>query len=194
MRASVLTASSYLRIFLALVVCCSLLSFPGSSFLSEVAAAIQGPNQNRSPRPKPGRPEGALPNLEEAQSESLLEREAPPPIPSTIRSPKSPPQPWNGRRVGDREAEGLDQTSRTDRGGAWSNISRLRDQKTRRAHALRPPSVLDDQFAQNFFTWALTRNPSSSETTYWYDQLRVGYAQGQNVTKTRRHRVGPNAV
>jgi YD repeat-containing protein len=46
-----------------------------------------------------------------------------------------------------------------------------------------PPTVLDDQFVQNSFTWALVRNPSSSETTYWHDQLRVGYAQGQTSIK-----------
>ena len=46
-----------------------------------------------------------------------------------------------------------------------------------------PPLVLDDQFVQNFFTWALARNPTSSETTFWYDQLRVAHGQGQTSVK-----------
>ncbi len=51
--------------------------------------------------------------------------------------------------------------------------------KTQRAHARRmaPPTVLDDQFVQNFFTWALARNPNTDETTYWNYQLRVAYGQ-----------------
>jgi Domain of unknown function (DUF4214) len=46
-----------------------------------------------------------------------------------------------------------------------------------------PPPVLDDQFVQNFFTYALARSPFSNETTYWYDQLRVAYGQGQGSPK-----------
>ncbi|HJP93693.1 MAG TPA: DUF4214 domain-containing protein [Pyrinomonadaceae bacterium] len=47
----------------------------------------------------------------------------------------------------------------------------------------RPPLVLDDQFVQNFFTYALARSPFANENTYWYDQLRVGYGQGQETVK-----------
>jgi YD repeat-containing protein len=43
--------------------------------------------------------------------------------------------------------------------------------------------VLDDQFVQNFFNWAVVRTPSSAETTYWNDQLRVAYGQGQASLK-----------
>lgn len=46
-----------------------------------------------------------------------------------------------------------------------------------------PPPMLDVQFVQNFFTWALARNPTSSETTYWHDHLRVAYGQGQGSLK-----------
>ena len=47
----------------------------------------------------------------------------------------------------------------------------------------RPPVVLDDQFVQNFFTWAVLRSPTSSEAVFWNDQLRVAYAQGQTSVK-----------
>jgi hypothetical protein len=43
--------------------------------------------------------------------------------------------------------------------------------------------VLDDAFVQNFFTWTVSRAPSASELTYWNDQLRVAYAQGQASVK-----------
>jgi YD repeat-containing protein len=116
----------------------------------------------RAGRPRPGKPDGNWPNLEEVQRESEgtasgqtgREREAAPPIPSTLRSPKVPLQPWNGRRVGDQIV---------------------------RAHARRltPPPVLDDQFIQNFFMWAVSRAPSGDEPGFWNDQFRVAYAQGQ---------------
>jgi hypothetical protein len=43
--------------------------------------------------------------------------------------------------------------------------------------------VPDDQFVQNFFTWTVSRAPGASELTYWNDQLRVAYAQGQTSLK-----------
>ena len=46
-----------------------------------------------------------------------------------------------------------------------------------------PPLVLDDQFVQDFFTWAVVRSAYSNESTYWYDQLRVAYGQGQTSLK-----------
>src|SRR6201991_1816735 len=115
------------------------------------------------------KPEGTLPDLEEAKRESAQERDAPGAIPSTLRSPKVPVEPWNGRRVGDPEPQN-------------------KKDQVLRAHARRrfnapPPSVLDDQFVQNFFTWAVLRAPSASELTYWNDQLRVAYAQGQASLK-----------
>jgi YD repeat-containing protein len=124
--------------------------------------------------PKPGKPEGTLPDLHEVQRESHLEREPLPPITSTVRSPKLPLQPWNGRRVGDLPTEGkLDQPGE-------------RAQR-RRAHARKrvssPPPIFDDQFIQNFFTWTVLRSPNSSEATFWNDQFRVAYPQGQASEK-----------
>lgn len=128
----------------------------------------QGRSQEqRRGTPRREKPEGELIDLEEAQRESAQEREAPAAIPSTMRSPKVSFEPWNGRRVGDPGAE-----SRKD--------------QVLHAHARRrfnPPSVLDDQFVQNFFTWTVSRAPVASELTYWNDQLRVAYAQGQTSVK-----------
>ena len=88
------------RVGLSLIVCASLLITPEGLFrgLLRVSDAAQG---RSSARPRPGKPEGVFPDLEDVKKESGIEREAPPPIPSTIRSPKSPLQPWNGKRVGD---------------------------------------------------------------------------------------------
>jgi YD repeat-containing protein len=95
-----------------------------------------------------------------------------------MRSSKVPLEPWNGRRVGDSEPPPkTEQTEPLQPVGA----------QVRRAHARRrvspPPPVLDDQFIQNFFTWAVLRSPNATEATYWKDQFRVAYAQGQASVK-----------
>ena len=149
---------STLRISLSLLLCTALLLMPQVSFV--VSEAAQG--QRGGPPPRRGKPEGTFPNLDTVRNESRVEREPPAAIPSTVRSPKLPLQPWNGQRVGEVAPEGSGQT--------------------RRAHARRrrvssTPPVLDDQFVQNFFTWAVLRAPSSSEATFWHDQLRVAHVQ-----------------
>ena len=151
-----------LRIFLSLLIGAALLPWP--MFVGEAS-------QERAPRPRPGKPEGTFPDLEDVQRESQVEREAPAPIPSTIRTQRNAGRPWDGRRVGDAVREELGQLAR---------------RQTRRAHARMrpaPPPVFDDQFVQNFFTWALGRNPVSAETSYWHDQLRVAYSQSQTSLK-----------
>lgn len=160
---------SSLRILLALTVCLALLP------LADVALLVRGRAQGLSQgagHPRRGKPEGILPDLENVKNESQEEREAPAPIPSTVRSPKLPLKPWNGRRVGDPEA----------RGGTDQREIQRHHATLRHAHARRratPPLVLDDQYVQNFFTWALLRGPSTDELTYWNDQFRVAYAHGQ---------------
>ena len=160
------------RITLVLLICAALLPVPYDSLLRSVIG--QGRSATRTPPPRPGKPEGTFPDLNGVKSESQLEREAPPPIPSTIRSPKNSGKPWDGRRVGDPFP-----SQKSDQDPDRS--------QTRRAHARRrasvPPPVLDDQFAQNFFNWAVARTPSSAETTYWNDHLRVAYGQGQASLK-----------
>ena len=173
MLTSVVAPRSGLRTIIALTICTSLLMVTSASLFTDGASA-QRENQgsDRSGHPKPGKPEGNLPDLQEVQNQSNVEREPAPPIPSTIRSPKVPLQPWNGRRVGDPGT----------RGELGQAINR-----PRRAHAVRrvvaPPSVLDDQFIANFFSWALGRTPTGAEPTFWNDQLRVAYAQGQTSLK-----------
>ena len=158
-----------LRVPIALAICGFLLT---SSNVSLLISEAQNVGQGRQAKPKPGKPEGSLPDLEDVQNESYVEREPAAPIPSTLRSPKVPLNPWNGKRVGDPGTRG-------ELGQALT--------RTRRAHAGRrafaPPSVLDDQFISNFFTWAVLRSPAGDEPTFWKDQLRVAYAQGQASLK-----------
>lgn len=85
-----------LRTAIAITICVALLPLPGISFLTPGAA--QGQREERKAKPKPGKPEGELPDLEEIKQESGIEREAPPPIPSTIPSKKNSGKPWDGRR------------------------------------------------------------------------------------------------
>ncbi|HSK63045.1 MAG TPA: DUF4214 domain-containing protein, partial [Pyrinomonadaceae bacterium] len=161
---------SSIRILVAITLSISWLLAP----LVFWSASESAPGQDvRAGKPKREKPEGELPDLEEVQRESLYEREAPAPIPSTVRSSKVPLEPWNGRRV-----EPRSNTEQTDQTQA----------RVRRAHALGrvsapPPRVLDEQFVQNFFTWAVLRSPNATEATYWKDQLRVAYAQGQASVK-----------
>lgn len=165
----ILSFAFSLRPILVLIVCCSLLIVPTSQ-LWKVGA--QNRSSKREGNPKPGKPDGVFPNLENVQNESYVEREPASPVPSTVRSPKVPLQPWNGRRVGDPGT----------RGELGQAVNRRR-----RAHASRrvvaPPTVLDDQFIANFFTWAVLRAPNGNEPTFWNDQLRVAYAQGQTSLK-----------
>ena len=58
----------------------------------------QGQRPKREGQPRPGRPEGVFPDLEEVRRQSNVERKPAGPIHSTIRSPKSPLNPWNGRK------------------------------------------------------------------------------------------------
>ena len=180
---------SVLRIAIAITICAALLPLPGIASL--VSEAVQGQSEDRKGKPRPGSPEGILPNLNEIRSQPQIDPEAPPPIPSTIPSKRNSGKPWDGRRVGDPEPpERLNPANRTARGSAGSNsgIKLTRNNKTLRAHARArmnaAPPVPDNQFVQNFFTWALTRNPLSNETNHWYDQLRVAYGQGQTSLKS----------
>lgn len=172
MYSHVVTLCSSLRTFLALTICLALLPLADLSLLVRSRAQGVSPRAGHARR---GKPEGALPDLEDVKNEAQYERQAPAAIPSTVRSPKLPLKPWNGRRVGDPEAR-----FGSDQGGGQSERHHAR---LRRAHARRraisPPPVPDDQFVQNFFSWALLRTPGTDERTYWNDQFRVAYANGQ---------------
>jgi Domain of unknown function (DUF4214) len=156
------------RVILVSILCITLL-FSSVPFSTSEASPHQ--SDKRAARPRPGKPEGVFPDLDEVKNESEIRREPEMPVPSTIRSPKNSIEPWNGKRVGDP--------------GTRGEVGQARN-LVRRAHASRtaaPPPVLDDQFIANFFNWALVRTPSGSESTFWNDQLRVGYAQGQTSLK-----------
>src|SRR6185503_1242982 len=86
-----------LRISLSFPVCASLLLLPGVSLLSE-ASQGQGQSAAGNARPRHKKPEGTLPDLEEVKNESHVEREAPPPIPSTVRAKRNEGKPWDGRK------------------------------------------------------------------------------------------------
>jgi YD repeat-containing protein len=167
-----------LRLVLALMICAALLPVP--SFRLLVTEAAQGQSDSRRPNgsPRRERPEGLLPDLEQIKNDSQVEREAPPPIPSTLRSHKNPERPWNGRRVGDPDTTlgPLDQADDTI------------DKKTRRAHARRRLKLTalvmyEDQFIQNFFNLALLRSASYDETVYWNYIFRAAYNQSQTSLK-----------
>lgn len=148
MFVSVVAHRSALRIVFAFITSASLLLVPNATLVDHSASA-QGQSQssNREGRPKPGKPEGSLPNLEDVQNESRLEREPAAPIPSTMRSPKIPLHPWNGKRVGDPGThKGVGQ-SRSVRGDSVVAEARngltthLRNGRARRAQSQKCPTL-----------------------------------------------------
>ena len=90
MYTSLVARRSALQFVVAFTLCVSLLLIQNISLVINTASA-QGQNagSKREERPSPGKPEGSFPDLEEVQNESHIEREPAPPIPSTIRSPRS---------------------------------------------------------------------------------------------------------
>jgi len=119
------------RTGLAFVICLAVLAPPNIAILVSGATQRNGEPLGPIGKPRAGRPEGLLPDLEAIKKESGKEREAPPPIPSTIRSPKNPLQPWDGRRVGDPGTQ-LGQVV-----GKGINLVASNKHRTRLAHARR---------------------------------------------------------
>ena len=164
-----------LRLILSFTVCASLLLLPGVSLLS---AASQSQGAAGNARQGPKKPEGVLPDLEDVKNDSKLVREAPPPIPSTVRARRNEGKPWDGRRVGDpgTSQRPVDQPDE--------------ERQTRRAHARRrvnPPPLSGDQFILNFFNVALLRSPMVRRTTLLERPL-VGRLQPEsNLTEAGRN-------
>ncbi|HEX5602417.1 MAG TPA: DUF4214 domain-containing protein [Pyrinomonadaceae bacterium] len=154
---------SSLRITLVLLIGVALLPAPFVSMLVRAMDQGQGRGRQTAP-PRPGKPEGAFPGLDDVKNESSIEREPPAPIPSTIRSQRNSGKPWDGRRVGDPPRD-------SDHGDGRGQT--LRSHARRRMRVL--PLMYEDQFIQNFFNVALVRNATSEETLYWNYQLRAGY-------------------
>ena len=65
------------------------------SALQRLGAQGQSENSGERGRPRPGKPEGIWPTLDQIASDSGIEREAPSPIPSTMRSKKNSGKPWD---------------------------------------------------------------------------------------------------
>src|SRR5688572_3936701 len=109
MFSSLISQNCLFRVALVSTLCITLL-LPRSPLFTTEAASSQ--SAARTARPQPGKPEGVFPDLTEVKKELDITREPESPIPSTVRSPKNPLRPWNGRRVGDPEMQGsLDQGS-----------------------------------------------------------------------------------
>ena len=138
---------SSLRITLVLLIGVALLPAPFVSMLVSAMGQGQGRRPQTGPPPRPGKPEGAFPNLDDVKNQSSIEREPPPPIPLTIRSQRNSGKPWDGRRVGDPPRD-------SDHAGAHGQT--LRSHARRRMRVL--PLLYEDQFIQNFFNVALVRS------------------------------------
>lgn len=166
---------SAVRIIIVVTICAALLPIPNISLLVQSNAQLRGPD--RSGTPRPGKPEGTLPDLADVMRKSHIEGEIPAPLPSSIRSPKIPLQAGNGRWLGGPDT----------RNGSIGQV--------RRAHARgranpSPPPIPDDQVVANFFSSALLRAANAGESSYWYDQLRVGYGQGQESLRLAVNELG----
>ena len=181
---------SSLRILLALLISITLLLLPNAPLLVRVAASLsqeRSQDPQRMGNPKRGKPEATLPNLETVRSETPVTRELPAPIPSTLRSKKVPLQPWDGRRVGEEHLPPRKINNEEPTGGdeEVASTGKRGNNQTKRAHASRmrlsaPPTLLDDTFIDNFYSYALPGyTPLSNEKPYWRDQMRAGYSQGQ---------------
>jgi YD repeat-containing protein len=167
-----------LRTVLALLLCCPLLLTSFTSFTPFTLA--QGERVKDSdivrPQPRAAAPEGVFPNLEDAkQAESapplLLE------MPSTMRSPKVPLAPRDGKRVGD---PGTMQDERMIGASNRSSHGKRSAHHARMTSPVAPvPPVGDTQYIQTFFQTVLVRQPVTGESSYWNDILRAAYPNGQ---------------
>ena len=78
---------STMRTTLAIAIIASLLVISTVGGPVSVDAKVFA-HEQRTVKPRPGKPEGTLPDLEEVQRESQIEREPAAQVPSTVRSPK----------------------------------------------------------------------------------------------------------
>jgi len=170
---------SSLRITLVLLIGVALLPAPCVSMLVSAMGQGQGRSPRTGPPPRPGKPEGVLPDLDDVKNESSIEREPPAPIPSTIRSQRNSGKPWDGRRVGDPPRD-------SDHAGGRGQT--LHSHARRRMRVL--PLLYEDQFIQNFFNVALVRSATSEETLYWNYQLRAGYNESAASLKSAAIELG----
>src|SRR5437588_4287666 len=166
---------------------------------SKVSIALAQGQKITPPPPQKGAPFPNLPNLDLIKRQLPVQPEAPAAIPSTMRSRYRPLKGRNGLKVGDPgTTSGAVATTSSPRSSAktsassavtsssssqsrfhHSNKSAIRNSKS--AIPSSPPPVGDDQFIQNFFSYALSRTPTGGEQTYWDDVVRAAYPQGTNA-------------
>jgi len=116
-----------LRAVVALVICTTLLPLPGLFSRRSKAAQPERDLPAQKGKPRPGKPDGELPDLEDVKNESPLEREAPLAIPSSVRSNRNAGKPWDGRRVGDPEPpRNLDQVRNTSPSASFGRSQQIR--------------------------------------------------------------------
>ncbi|HEY8188612.1 MAG TPA: DUF4214 domain-containing protein, partial [Pyrinomonadaceae bacterium] len=72
-----------------------------STFVIARTSPGSGLAQSRRGNPQAGPPAATLPNLDEVRRARQRRPKAPPPVPSTVRGPRKPIEPRNGRKVGD---------------------------------------------------------------------------------------------
>jgi hypothetical protein len=87
--------------WVSLLVSCALLLSPLSVGFGRSPISTGSVGQARQGRPEAGPPAATMPNLDEVRRRRDPKPQAPPHIPSTIRSRQKPLLPRNGRRVGD---------------------------------------------------------------------------------------------
>src|SRR5437773_9002657 len=174
----------------------SLVSLPFASSKASIPLA-QG-QKITPPPPQKGAPFPNLPNLDLIKRQLPVQPVAAPAIVSTMRSRRRPLKGRNGLKVGDPgTTSGAVATNSSARPSAKTSaasavISSSSSQSrfhhanksslgNRKSAMSAPPPVGDDQFVQNFFSYALARNPTGGEQTYCDDVIRSAYQQATNA-------------
>jgi RHS Repeat/Domain of unknown function (DUF4214) len=165
-----------------------------NSFLKLTASAQLDQSNGKARKVKPAPPESgappfALPNLDEIRSRPQTNPEAPPPIPSSVRSKRKPLKllrmragreataaPTGTARV--RSGNGSDPLASTDSKARQSAARSLHHARRSYKSAIRSlPLLADDQYVQHFLATAIP-NYQGSEVTYWTNILRSANEQG----------------
>ena len=186
-----------LCVCLALVLV-SLVPLPLASV--EASAPFAQGQKITPPPPQKGAPFPNLPNLDLIKQQLPVQPSAPAAIPSTTRSRYRPLKGRNGLKVGDpgttngaiaKDSSPRPSAKTTDSSAVTSSSSSSQSRlhhtsksairNSKSAMLPSPPTVGDDQFIQNFFSYALSRTPTGGEQTYWDDVVRAAYPQGQNA-------------
>ena len=170
-----------------------------------IKAKAQPPLQARMGQPERGKPVGTFENIDTLKQRPNLPAQAIDAEPSTMRSPKVPLEPRNGRKVGDAwsgQQIGSSGSIADKKEIAQARVLRStrdsgvkgerRGVRNRRHHpaAPVPPPLLDHDYVQTFFQQALGRAVLSNELTYWTDTLRTAYANGQGSVAIATREMG----